>query len=176
MTPLGSPLPSFALPDTEGRVWTPDDLPGRALVVAFVCVHCPYVVHVKPSLPGILGGLIAEGASVVAVHSNDAVAYPADGPDEVAREARALGLPYPSLLDATQEVARAFGAACTPDWFVYDGDRRLVYRGQLDASRPGNGLPVTGEDLVAAVRAVLAGEAVRGPQRPSLGCNLKWKA
>lgn len=176
MTPLGASLPPFALPDPSGRVYTPSDFAGgRALVVVFTSVHCPYVQHVKPHLPALLGGLQAEGAAVVAIHSNDFGAYPADAPEQVAREAEALGLPYPSLIDAGQEVARAFGAACTPDWFVYDARRRLAYRGQLDSSRPGNGLPVTGEDLVAAVRAVLAGEAVAGVQRPSLGCNIKWK-
>ncbi len=146
-----------------------------ALLVVFLCNHCPFVQHVAGELAALSRDLPAMGAAMVGISSNDAAAYPADGPGAMAAEAARQGWAFPYLYDETQAVAQAYRAACTPDFFLFDGPRRLVYRGQLDASRPGNGLPVTGADLRAAVDAVLAGRPVEEDQRPSLGCNIKWK-
>ena len=151
-----------------------------ALLVAFICNHCPFVQHVAGELAALSRDLPARGVAMVAISSNDVAAYPADSPEAMAAEAARQGWAFPYLYDETQAVAKAYRAACTPDFFLFDavsadGGRRLVYRGQLDASRPGNGLPVTGADLRAAVDAVLAGRPLPEDQRPSLGCNIKWK-
>ncbi|MCS6911802.1 MAG: thioredoxin family protein [Myxococcales bacterium] len=177
MVPLGSQAPDFNLPDVvSGRQVALSDLKDApALLVMFICNHCPYVKHVQRELASLCREYQARGVAVVAINSNDASAYPEDGPGPMAEEARRLNYTFPYLYDETQEVARAYQAACTPDFFVYDQNRRLVYRGQMDDSRPGNGVPVTGRDLRAALDAVLAGKPVPTEQRPSLGCNIKWK-
>ena len=178
MLGLGTPAPDFRLPDTTAggkEVGLDDFAAAPALLVVFLCNHCPFVQHVAGELAALSRDLPAMGAAMVGISSNDAAAYPADGPEAMAEEAARQGWTFPYLYDETQAVAQAYRAACTPDFFLFDGPRRLVYRGQLDASRPGNGLPVTGADLRAAVDAVLAGRPVDGDQRPSLGCNVKWK-
>jgi peroxiredoxin len=174
---LGTRAPGFALPDTSGRSHRLEDFAGApALLVAFICNHCPYVKHVRAGFAALAAEYLERGAAVVAIASNDAAAYPDDGLEGMKAEADAAGYVFPYLYDETQEVAKAYGAACTPDFFLFDGARRLVYRGQMDGSRPGNGVPVTGEDLRRAFDAVLAGRPVDPEQRPSLGCNIKWKA
>lgn len=177
MVPLGTPAPDFDLPDTDGKVVSRDDFrdsPG--LLVAFICNHCPYVKHLRDAFAAFAVEYGERGLDVVAINSNDAVAYPDDSPENMRREAEAAGYTFPYLFDATQAVARTYGAACTPDFFVYDRELKLVYRGQFDDSRPGNGLPVTGADLRAACDAVLAGKPVPEPQKASIGCNIKWKS
>jgi peroxiredoxin len=176
MLALGTPAPQFALPDpATGDTVKLDDLTGAALVVTFICNHCPYVQHVAAGLAELGRDLTAQGVAMVAISSNDITSHPQDGPEQMAAEARRHGWTFPYLYDETQDVARAFSAACTPDTFVFDGERRLVYRGQLDDSRPRNGLPVTAADVRAAVDAVLAGRVVDPNQRPSIGCGIKWR-
>ena len=178
MLGLGTPAPDFRLPDTTAggkEVALGDFEASAALLVAFICNHCPFVQHVAGELAALSRDLPAQGVAMVAISSNDVEAYPNDSPEAMAAEAARQGWAFPYLYDESQEVAAAYRAACTPDFFLFDGDRKLVYRGQLDASRPGNGVPVTGSDLRAAVDAVLAGRAVPDDQRPSLGCNIKWK-
>jgi peroxiredoxin len=178
MTPLGSGVPDFALPDvTTGRTVALRDLAdARALLVMFLCRHCPYVKHVRDGLARLSRDYEGTDVAIVAISANDPDEYPEDAPESLAEDARAAGYRFPFLFDQTQAVARAFGAACTPDFFLYDVDRRLVYRGQLDDSRPGNGIPVTGRDLRAAIEAVRAGDPVSEAQRPSIGCSIKWRA
>ena len=178
MLQLGTQAPDFRLPDTTAggkEVALSDFEAAPALLVAFICNHCPFVQHVAGELSALSKDLPAQGAAMVAISSNDVAAYPADSPEAMATEAARQGWAFSYLYDEDQSVAQAYRAACTPDLFLFAGDRRLVYRGQLDASRPGNGLPVTGSDLRAAVSAVLAGQPVAEDQRPSLGCNIKWK-
>ncbi len=177
MMPLGSELPTFSLSDPDGVPWSTEDVVGApALVVAFLCPHCPYVKHIEARFGEVTAELIDRGAAVVAVQSNAVEDYPQDGPEAMAKQAADNGFRFPYLLDDSQEVAKAFRAACTPDLFVFDKDGRLAYRGQFDASRPANGLAVTGEDFMAAVDALLAGAAVPEDQAPSIGCNIKWRA
>ena len=177
MLPLGSPLPSFTLSGPDATTWSTDDAAGApAIVVAFLCPHCPYVKHIEARFGEVATDLTSRGAAVVAVQSNAIEDYPQDGPEQMAAQAVANGFRFPYLLDASQEVAKAFKAACTPDFFVFDGEQRLAYRGQFDASRPANDLPVTGADLLAAVDALLAGGSVAEGQVPSIGCNIKWRA
>jgi len=176
MVPLGTPAPPFELPDADGRVVRLADYAGRPLLVAFLCNHCPYVKHIADGFARAARELAALGVGVVAVNSNDAGQYPEDSPEKMREEAARRGYAFPYLVDASQQVARAYNAQCTPDLFLYDARHRLAYRGQFDASRPGNGLPVTGEDLLRAARAVAAGRPVEGEQLPSLGCNIKWRA
>jgi len=176
MTPLGTRAPHFALPDPAGRVHRLDDLSqAPALLVMFICNHCPFVKHLRQGLADFGREYQARGMAVLAISSNDVERYPQDGPEAMAAEAREAGYTFPYLFDETQEVAKAYGAACTPDFFLYDAQRRLVYRGQFDGSRPGNEVPVTGEDLRRASDALLAGEVIPEDQHPSLGCNIKWK-
>ena len=176
MLPLGTRAPDFSLPDPSGKVWARDDFAGApALLVMFLCNHCPYVRHIRDALAAATRRFQARGVAVVAINSNDIAAYPDDAPERMAEEAQAAGYEFPYLFDATQEVAAAYRAACTPDFFVFDGDRALVYRGQFDDSRPANGRKVTGDDLRAAIDAVLAGRPVTDEQQPSMGCNIKWK-
>ena len=178
MLSLGTQAPDFRLPDTTagGKEVALDDFAAApALLVAFICNHCPFVQHVAGELAALGRDLPAQGVPMVAISSNDVAAYPQDGPEAMADEALRQGWTFPYLYDEDQSVAQAYRAACTPDFFLFDAQRRLVYRGQLDASRPGNGLPVTGADLRAAVDAVLAGRPIDADQRPSLGCNIKWK-
>jgi peroxiredoxin len=177
MLPLGTSAPDFDLPDVvTGRRVSLSSFQGRrALLVMFICRHCPYVVHVKAELARLGRDYLSPRLGIVAVSANDAQAYPDDAPEELTRFASEEGFNFPLCYDETQATARAYSAACTPDFFIFDQDRRLVYRGQLDDSRPGNGKPVTGRDLRAALDAVLAGRPVSGEQKPSLGCNIKWK-
>ncbi|MGH2636879.1 MAG: thioredoxin family protein [Actinomycetota bacterium] len=177
MTELGSAAPDFALPDvtTGGTVRLSDLAERRGLLVMFICRHCPYVAHVREGLVVMANDYSSADLAIVAISSNDPVTYPDDAPESLAEEAREAGYPFPYLFDETQEVAKAFGAACTPDFFLYDGERRLAYRGQFDASRPRSGDPVTGADLRDAIDAVLAGDPVPGDQRPSVGCSIKWR-
>ena len=176
MVPLGSEIPEFSLPDTDGEIVSLTDFDDReCLVVMFLSNHCPYVGHIKTELAELARELMAKGAAFVAIGANDADSHPQDGPEAMKVERDEVGYPFPYLHDATQEVALAFGAACTPDFFVFDADRFLVYRGQFDASRPGNDVPVTGEDLREAILATMDGRLVSSRQTPSLGCNIKWK-
>lgn len=178
MIALGTPAPDFALTDLQtGHMITPATARGpKGLLVMFICRHCPYVVHVQEELVRIGNEYPARGIGVVAISSNNPVSHPDDAPDRLAEQARAAGFRFPYAHDASQAVAKAYTAACTPDFFLYDGGMKLVYRGQLDDSRPGNGRPVTGRDLRAALDALVEGRAVPSAQFPSLGCNIKWRA
>ena len=175
MTELGRKAPELALPDVlNGQTVALDDFTGRkALLVMFICRHCPYVLHVKPALIELAKDYSGRPLGIVAISSNDAERYPDDAPERLAEMARVLS--FPLLYDETQNVAKAYRAACTPDFFLFDANRRLAYRGQLDDSRPGNSRPRTGQDLRAAIDAVLAGKPVNPVQRASVGCNIKWK-
>jgi thiol-disulfide isomerase/thioredoxin len=176
MLPLGSPLPEFKLPDPSGKVVGSSDFAGApATLVMFICNHCPYVKHIRPQLAQVARELKDRGVGVVAINSNNYEIYPDDAPDMMAQEAAEFGYTFPYLVDEEQEVARAFRAACTPDFFLFDKGRRLAYRGQFDSARPKNDIPVTGEDLKAAAEALLEGRPVPEEQRPSIGCNIKWK-
>jgi peroxiredoxin len=176
MLALGTVAPEFCLPDPDGRLVSRDDFAqAPALLVMFICNHCPFVKHVRDELARLGRDYGAQGVAIVAINANDAQAYPDDNPAAMKREAAAAGYGFPYLVDETQAVAQAYRAACTPDFFLFDGERRLVYRGQLDASRPSNGVPVTGRDLRTALDALLAGEPVSAEQRPSIGCNIKWR-
>jgi peroxiredoxin len=177
MLDLATRAPDFSLPDTDGRVVSLADLSkAKALLVMFICNHCPFVKHVRGELARLGAEYEPRGVAIVAINSNDALTHPEDAPDEMKLEKRRAGYTFPYLFDETQAVAKAYHAACTPDFFLFDGRQELVYRGQLDASRPGNDVPVTGRDLRAALDAVLAGRPVAPDQRPSIGCNIKWKA
>lgn len=176
MLPLGTPAPDFQLPDTDGKIVSLASFKDQpALLVTFICNHCPYVIHIRSGLAQLARDYQSRGVGIAAINANDATNYPADSPAKMKDEVRAAGYPFPYLHDETQAVARAYRAACTPDIFLFDRARRLVYRGQFDASRPGNGVPVTGKDLRAALDAVLAGQPVSENQVPSVGCNIKWK-
>jgi peroxiredoxin len=176
MLELGTVAPAFRLPDTDGRTVALEDFASApALLVQFICRHCPYVRHVRAELARLGRHYQERGVAVVAIMSNDVVQYPDDGPAGMKAEKEEAGYTFPYLFDEAQEVAKAYRAACTPDLYVFDGARRLVYRGQLDDSRPGNGIPVSGRDLRAALDAVLAGQAVASRQKASVGCNIKWK-
>ena len=174
---LGTEAPEFALTDVvSGKTVHRDDFKdSKALAVLFICAHCPYVKHVEKALAAFGKDYAGKPLSIVAISSNDAEKYPADCPQGLKQQAVALGFNFPYLYDETQAVAKAYDAACTPDIFLFDAGQKLVYHGQFDASRPGNGIPVTGEDLRAAVDAVLAGKPVPADQKPSIGCNIKWK-
>ena len=176
MLPLGTTAPDFSLVNVDGRtVALADFQDSRALLVVFMCNHCPFVKHLADALASFAAEYIPKGLAVVGINSNDAANYPADSPEQMVREAEERGYPFPYLYDETQEVAKAYRAACTPDFFLFDKERRLVYRGQFDSSRPDSGIPVTGEDLRSAVEAVLAGQTPSDDQKPSIGCNIKWK-
>jgi peroxiredoxin len=176
MLPLGTPLPSFTLPDLDGRMVSSRDFTGTPLVVAFICPHCPFVRHIGDAFARLTSEYQARGVRVVAINSNDVVAFPQDDQAGMRNEARVTGYTFPYLFDESQEVAKAFDAACTPDLFLFDQGGRLAYRGQFDDSRPRTETPVTGADLRAAIDAVLAGQPAPQPQKPSIGCNIKWKA
>ncbi len=176
MLPLGTAAPDLALPDTGGNLHRLEDFADeKALVVAFICNHCPYVKHLKQAFSDFASDVMAKGAAVVAISSNDAEAYPADAPDKMAEDVVEFGYSFPYLYDESQQVARAYDAVCTPDFYVFDGDLKLVYRGQFDGSRPRSGEPATGADLKAAVEAVLSGSNPDPDQKPSVGCSIKWK-
>ena len=177
MLPLGTPAPPFSLPDTDGSMHSLDDAAGsHACLVMFLCNHCPFVKHVADELARLGKDYEARNVAVFAINSNDFQNYPADGPDKMKEESARRGYTFPYLLDADQSVAKAYQAACTPDFYVFDADRKLVYRGQLDGSRPGNAVAIDGADLRAALDAVLSGEPVTDKQVPSIGCNIKWIA
>ncbi len=178
MVALGAAAPDFALPDVvTHRVITRDEFAAStALLVMFICNHCPFVVHVEDELARIGREYGGRGVGIVAISANDTITQPEDAPDKLAGQARRAGFTFPYLYDESQRVARAYDAACTPDLFLFGPARTLVYRGQLDDSRPNNGRPVTGMDLRAALDAVLAGKPGPAEQRPSVGCNIKWKA
>jgi peroxiredoxin len=176
MLPLGTVAPDFRLPDVSGKtVALADFSAAPALAVLFICNHCPYVKHIRAGLAEFGRDAQKRGAAVVAINANDAENYADDNPEKMKVEARAAGYTFPYLFDETQAVAKAYRAACTPDLFLFDKNRRLVYRGQFDGSRPGKSIPVTGRDLRAALEAVLAGKPVATDQIPSVGCNIKWK-
>ncbi len=175
MIQLGLQAPEFSLPDTAGRTVSLSDFSDVPLLVMFICNHCPFVKHIAAELADLGHEYQARGLRIVAINSNDAEKYAQDGPEQMADEAKARGYSFPYLFDESQDVAKAYGAACTPDFFVYDGDRRLVYRGQLDDSRPGNDVPVTGADLRAALDALIESRPPLSEQKPSMGCNIKWK-
>lgn len=176
MLPLGTMAPDFALTNVDGRVVTLKDFAGsKGLLVAFICNHCPFVVHIRSEFAQFARDYQAKGIAVVGISSNDAAAYPQDGPDQMKLEAESAGYTFPYLFDGSQAVAKAYRAACTPDLFLFDGGHRLVYRGQFDDSRPSNKLPVNGQHLRAACDAVLAGKLIENAQRPSIGCNIKWR-
>jgi peroxiredoxin len=178
MLELGVTAPDFTLTDVvTGKTVRRDDFRGKkALLVMFICAHCPYVKHIEKGLASLGKDYAGQPIGIVAISSNDAVTHPADSPAGLKRQAETLGFVFPYLYDETQAVARAYKAACTPDFFLFDAGFRLVYRGQFDRSRPGNGIPVTGDDLRAAIDLTLAGKPVSADQRPSIGCNIKWKA
>ncbi len=181
LLPIGASAPDFRLRACDGRIVSLSDFKeSRALLVMFICNHCPYVKHVRAELARLGRDYGPKGVGIVAINSNDIANYPEDSPAKMAEEARDAGYTFPYLFDETQEVAKAYSAACTPDFFVFDGTKRLVYRGQLDDSRPtsssgGNALPLNGADVRRALNAVLEGRAVAGQQKPSIGCNIKWK-
>ncbi len=176
MLPLGTKAMDFSLPDIEGRIVSLSDFSeGQALVVVFMCNHCPFVKHVIDGLIDLVGDYQGKGVAFIAINANDVETYPDDRPEKMAEFARQKGFTFPYLYDQTQEVAKAYHAACTPDFFVFDGDRDLVYRGQMDDSRPGNKEPVTGADLRTALDAVIEGRPAPDEQRPSMGCNIKWQ-
>ena len=175
MVRIGTPMPDFRLPDAEGRTLDSAELEGTPVLVAFICNHCPYVKHIAPVFSSLARELMEQGMAVVAINSNDFTRHPDDSPEKMLQEIRQRDYAFPYLVDETQEVAAAFHAACTPDFFVYDREHRLAYRGQFDDSSPGNDRPVTGEDLRDACLTVLAGGQPEGEQKPSMGCNIKWK-
>ena len=176
MLALGTSAPQFSLPDPDGKIVSLSDFDGApALVVVFMCNHCPFVKHVAPGLANLAREYQDKGVAVVGVNPNDVANYPDDSPQKMAEASKEYGYTFPYLLDESQAVAKAYRAACTPDFFVFDADRQLVYRGQMDDSRPSLDLPVTGADLRGALDAVLDGRSVAAEQKPSVGCNIKWK-
>lgn len=175
MLPLGTAAPAFELPATNGQTVRLGDFVGApGLLVMFLCNHCPYVKHLRAALAEFGQEYQARGLAIVGISSNDAVAYPADNFEAMVAEAAAAGYTFPYLFDESQAVAKAYQAACTPDFFLFDKDHKLVYRGQFDGSRPKNDTPITGADLRAAIDALLTGQAIPAEQRPSMGCNIKW--
>ena len=177
MLELGTKAPDFTLYDTvSGKNISLSDIRSdKATVIMFLCNHCPYVIHVNPELVRLAKAYQQKGVHFVGISSNDVNKYPQDGPVEMKKLAERVGYPFPYLYDESQEVARAYDAACTPDFYVFDGQLRLAYRGRLDGSRPGNNTPLTGEDLRSALDALLAGKPAPDKQYPSAGCNIKWR-
>jgi peroxiredoxin len=176
MLPLGTKAPPFSLTGIDGKTVSLETFSGKkGLVVVFMCNHCPYVKHIAPELARLSAEYMAKGLGFVGINSNDTDKYPDDSLEKMVEEASLRGYPFPYLLDADQSVAQAYRAACTPDIFVFDADRKLVYRGQIDDSRPKNDKPLNGADLRAALDALLAGRPIPEPQKPSIGCNIKWK-
>jgi peroxiredoxin len=177
MLALGTKAPHFRLPDPQGKMVSLDDFKSApALLVVFMCNHCPFVKHIQLQFAELAREYQSRGVAIVGINSNDAQANPDDRPEKMAEEVKQVGYTFPYLFDETQEIAKVYRAACTPDTYLFDRDKLLVYRGQFDDSRPGNGRPVTGADLRAALDAVLAGQAVPSIQKPSIGCNIKWKS
>ena len=176
MLPLGTLAPDFNLPDTEGKMVSINDFKeAKAFLVIFMCNHCPFVKHILSQMINLIKDYQNKSVAVVGINSNDVVNYQDDSPALMAELVKKAGFTFPYLYDETQEVAKAYRAACTPDFFLFDSDKTLVYRGQMDDSRPGNGIPVTGIDLTAAIDAVIEGKPVSQEQKPSMGCNIKWK-
>lgn len=176
MLPLGTKAPDFSLINVDSSTVSLSDFSdAQALLVIFMCNHCPYVIHVAPEIARLAAEYQQKGVAVVGISSNDATKYPQDSPEQMVHEAESRGYTFPYLFDEDQSVAKAYRAACTPDFFLFDSEQRLVYRGQLDSSRPKTEIPVTGEDLRAALDASLSGQPIPEPQRASLGCNIKWK-
>ena len=176
MLPLGTAAPDFSLLNVDGKTVSLSDFDeAPALLVIFMCNHCPFVNHVADPLAQLAQEYLARGVAIVGINSNDVANYPADSPEQMVAEADQRGYAFPYLYDETQETAHAYRAACTPDFFLFDANKQLVYRGQMDSSRPDSGIPVTGEDLRAALDAVLASEKLAEDQHPSIGCNIKWK-
>ena len=177
MLPLGTTAPDFKLPDTNGKTISLADFKDKsALLVLFICNHCPYVKHVRSGLAELAHDYVSRNVGIVGINSNDVANYPDDSPAKMKEEVKSAGYSFPYLYDESQAVAKAYRAACTPDIYFFDKNRKLVYRGQFDDSRPGNGIPVTGKDLRAALDAVLAGKPISPSQKASMGCNIKWKA
>jgi peroxiredoxin len=177
MLPLGTAAPDFKLPDTNGKIVSLADFKNApALLVLFICNHCPYVKHIRAGLAQLARDYMPKGAAIVGISSNDVANYPDDSPARMKEEVKSAGYIFPYLYDETQAVAKAYRAACTPDIYLFDKNQKLVYRGQMDDSRPNSGVPVTGKDLRAALDAVLAGKPVSPNQKASVGCNIKWKA
>jgi peroxiredoxin len=175
MVDLGTKAGDFSLPDTAGRTVQRSDFQGKPLLVLFICNHCPFVKHIRTHLAATSSEYQKKGVGIVGISSNDVTSHPDDGPEKMALEVKAAGYTFPYLYDETQEVARAYHAACTPDFFLFDKAHKLVYRGRYDESRPESGIPVTGVDLKRAMDAVLAGKPVPADQKGSMGCNIKWK-
>lgn len=177
MVSLGTPAPSFHLPDTKsGKKLSLQDVQGvKGTLVMFICNHCPYVKHLNSTIVSLANEYQAKGINFVAISSNDVSQYPEDGPEEMTITARVAGYPFPYLFDDSQEVARAYDAACTPDFFLYDSNQKLYYRGQFDDARPKNEVPVTGKDMRAAFESLLSQKPAPEKQIPSIGCNIKWK-
>jgi peroxiredoxin len=176
MLPLGTKAPEFSLPNVDGRMVSLGEFAGaKATLVMFMCNHCPYVIHVAPELAKLAREYQAQGVAVIGINSNDASAYPADSPEQMVHEVETREYTFPYLFDESQAVAKAYKAACTPDFFLFDKDQKLVYRGQLDDSRPNSGIPLSGKDLRAALDKVLAGQTPPADQKPSIGCNIKWR-
>jgi peroxiredoxin len=175
MLPLGSDAPDFSLPNVDGSTVSLSDFAGKPLLVIFMCNHCPFVIHLRDALAQFGREYQEKGLAVVGISSNDVTTHPQDSPEQMKLEAERFGYTFPYLYDEDQSVAKAYRAACTPDFFLFDKDRKLAYRGQFDDSRPESGIPITGADLRAACDAVLAGRPVPEPQKPSIGCNIKWK-
>ena len=177
MLTLGTPAPPFSLINIDGQTVSLNDLKGApGLLVIFMCNHCPFVVHVASELSRLTAEYQQKGIAVVGINANDTTVHPADSPEQMVHEVEMQGYLFPYLFDETQEVAKAYQAACTPDFFLFDSDQRLVYRGQMDDSRPDSSIPVTGKDLRAAMDTLLAGDPILADQIPSMGCNIKWKA
>ncbi len=176
MLPLGTTAPDFKLPDTNGKIVSLADFKDKsALLVLFICNHCPYVKHIRTGLAQLARDYLPRSVAIVGINSNDVANYPEDSPAKMKEEVKSAGYTFPYLYDESQAVAKAYRAACTPDIYLFDKNHKLVYRGQFDDSRPGNGIPVTGKDLRAALDAVLAGKPVSPNQKASIGCNIKWK-
>ena len=177
MLPLGTTAPDFELPNVDGRLVGLAEAAGpRGTVVMFICNHCPFVKHVADQLAALARDYLSHGIGFVAISSNNIAAHPADSPEQMVREAEERGYPFPYLYDETQDVAKDYHAACTPDFYLFDAEKKLTYRGQLESSRPGNGIPVTGSDLRGAIDALISGRPSVVDQKPSIGCNIKWKA
>jgi peroxiredoxin len=176
MLPLGSPLPTFSLPDAvSGDTISSESLAGKPVLLTVICNHCPFVVHIKEELVRVGNELAQKGVAMVAISSNDVSTHPTDGPEQMKADAEKYGYPFPYVFDESQVLAQTLRAMCTPEFYLFDSEGKLVYRGRLDASSPGNGLPVTGDELRAAVDALLSGKAPIEPQHPSRGCSVKWK-
>ncbi|MBT8394464.1 MAG: thioredoxin family protein [Flavobacteriaceae bacterium] len=177
MLPLNTVAPDFSLFDTAtGKILSLQELKGKkATVIMFICNHCPFVIHVNKELVNVANMYMAKGVNFIAISSNEVVNYPQDGPDKMKVHAKENNYPFPYLYDESQDVAKAYDAACTPDLYAFDADLKLKYRGQLDASRPGNDIPVTGKDLRHAIDCILSGTRNKSKQKPSIGCNIKWK-